>query len=50
MLDDRVTLARFSTAVEAHGARIELESQGIESVVADEIAAARDWKPAAALV
>jgi hypothetical protein len=39
MLDDLVTLARFSTALEAHEARIELESQGVECVVADEIAA-----------
>jgi hypothetical protein len=34
--DDLVTIARFSSAIEAHLARTKLESEGIEAFVADE--------------
>lgn len=36
MPDELVTIASFVTAPEAHEARIELESEGIEAIVADE--------------
>jgi hypothetical protein len=34
--DDLVTIARFSSAIEAHLARTKLESEGIQAFVADE--------------
>ena len=34
--EDLVTVARFSTAMEAHLARTKLESEGIKAYVADE--------------
>lgn len=34
--DDLVTIARFSSPIEAHLARTKLESEGIEAFVADE--------------
>ena len=39
MSDELVTIARFETGVEAHEARIVLEDEGIDCLIADEVTA-----------